>query len=73
MNHAGYDSVQFFVLMLTVIIFTNILYSDSICQFVIRQKIPIAVINIPAGSLYLLGLLNLQLIIIQILLSLYNL
>ena len=59
--------------MLPIVIFTVILYGDRICQFVVSQKIPVTVIDIPAGSLYFFGFLNLKLIIIQIFLSLYNL
>ena len=59
--------------MLPVVILAVVFYRDCIGQFVIGQKLPVAVKDIPAGSLYFLGFLNLQLIIIQIFLSLYDL
>ncbi len=59
--------------MFPVIIFPVVLNGNCICQFIICQEIPIAVIDIAAGTLYLLGLLDLKLVIVQIFLPLHDL
>ena len=42
-------------------------------QFIVSQEDAVAVIDFAAGSLDLLGLLDLKLIIVKIILSFYNL
>jgi hypothetical protein len=59
--------------MADTVIFTGIFYGNRVSQLIVSQKIPVAVIDMAAGSLDFLGLLYLQLIIIQIFLPSYDL
>ncbi len=72
-DHRAHDLVKLPVLLLPVFIFAVILNCDSICQLVVGEQFPVAVVDVAPRSFHILRLLDLELIIIKILLPFYNL
>ena len=67
------DLIQFFIFLLDAVIISVVFNRNRVGQFIVSQEDAIAVIDLAAGSLDFLGLLDLKLIIVKIILPFYNL